>query len=324
VLSPLIGEPIRVCLCVLALLSCAFQERHDGAAARLVLTESWGISLPDSLKIVGARPDGAGNVLLWTDVPLRILLVSPAGMEQVPHTIPSNGRELLPVVGASSLRFLDPVSGRVLSARDTAESMSLDVLTESMSIQATAAAGPHLLVVGTRGDRWSIMVFDWETRGRVALHEVRDDVPEPSNSAQFLPTVGGLLLWFMRSPFTVFRVTADGNTEVFARVLEGLAGLDEGYRGDLAHWVALAFVPLDRGFLIQLADLTSDDRLLVVIDDDGNVVRSRTVQAAFGVLTSDAANRVLFTVRSLNRREIVAYRWHWEEAVDWHQTRLPS
>lgn len=60
-----------------------------------------------------------------------------------------------------------------------------------------------------------------------------------------------------------------------------------------------------------IADVTSDDRLLVTYDDEGDVVSSRVVQAPFGLIVVASDAPVLAALRTFEASEIVLYSWRW-------------
>ena len=73
---------------------------------------------------------------------------------------------------------------------------------------------------------------------------------------------------------------------------------------------ALSVAP---GVIQVIADVTSDDRLFVTYDDQGDVLSSRVVQAPFGLVAVASSAQVLAALRtwSLEASEIVLYDWRW-------------
>lgn len=75
--------------------------------------------------------------------------------------------------------------------------------------------------------------------------------------------------------------------------------------------LALPTLRLDRGYLQQLADPTSDLRILVLYDDIGARLRVTTFGGAMGFVSSQPVRHTLLALRTSDVRELVLYRWHW-------------
>ena len=76
------------------------------------------------------------------------------------------------------------------------------------------------------------------------------------------------------------------------------------------RWVALPALEVEDGFLQMLADLTSDHRVLVLYDRNGELVNAVPIEAPIGLAASNVESRTLMAVRRLNRMELVCYGWH--------------
>ena len=75
--------------------------------------------------------------------------------------------------------------------------------------------------------------------------------------------------------------------------------------------VALRAMRLDHGYLLQLGDLSNDRRLIILIDDRGELIRTRIVDVAMGFMVSEPSSRLLLAFRDVGRQEFVLYRWTW-------------
>ena len=71
---------------------------------------------------------------------------------------------------------------------------------------------------------------------------------------------------------------------------------------------ALSVAP---GVIQVIADVTSDDRLLVTYDDRGDVASSRVLQAPFGLIAVAPHAQILAALRTFDVSEIVLYSWRW-------------
>ena len=74
-------------------------------------------------------------------------------------------------------------------------------------------------------------------------------------------------------------------------------------------WISLPTLPLDCGSLQTLAHRTSNQRLLILRDGAGRPLRTIALNAPIGFVQSDPPNATLVAVRTLDTREVVAYRW---------------
>jgi|GEM_PF-6717611 len=74
---------------------------------------------------------------------------------------------------------------------------------------------------------------------------------------------------------------------------------------------ALPALRLDRGYLLQFSELSEDRRLVILIDDEGQVIRSSTIDVALGFMVSEPDTRLLLALRDIGMREFVLYRWTW-------------
>lgn len=76
--------------------------------------------------------------------------------------------------------------------------------------------------------------------------------------------------------------------------------------------VALPVLELDRGhLLVQLSDLTSDRRLVILVDGRGGIVRATVLDVAVGFMASSPPDRLILALRDTGVREFVMYRWRW-------------
>jgi hypothetical protein len=65
--------------------------------------------------------------------------------------------------------------------------------------------------------------------------------------------------------------------------------------------------------MIQVSDLSSDRRLLVLLDETGAVIRSRVLPVAMGFMASDPASGQLLAFRDTGIQEFVLYRSRWSD-----------
>ena len=118
------------------------------------------------------------------------------------------------------------------------------------------------------------------------------------------------LLAASQAPFTVIRGTMASEVSAAVDSLPFSAGPTG------ASWRGLVVVPLDCGMLQTLADLASDQRLLVRYGPTGAVARVSPLEAPFGVAASQTEQRLLAAVRRTGGQEIVLYEWRWLQPAD--------
>jgi len=80
-----------------------------------------------------------------------------------------------------------------------------------------------------------------------------------------------------------------------------------------SQWAGLQMVALDRGYLRVAADLSSDDRLLLLYRGDGTVAALRKLRGPIGLAGVIAARREILVARTIEGVEVVRYRWRWQD-----------
>lgn len=79
-----------------------------------------------------------------------------------------------------------------------------------------------------------------------------------------------------------------------------------------ARWTSSGAFRLDRGFVMVLSDLTSDRRVVALLDSLGATLRVTRVEAPFGLVATTPARHELLALRRLGSAELVRYSWKWE------------
>ncbi|MBK8246611.1 MAG: hypothetical protein IPK85_04315 [Gemmatimonadetes bacterium] len=98
----------------------------------------------------------------------------------------------------------------------------------------------------------------------------------------------------------------------FTIALDPASQLSAGARAAvLTGWESLRVVAIGDAFLQVLADPTSDQRRILVMDAGGRLVREMSLNVAMGFLDADEGHKLLVALRNVGRTELVYYRWHW-------------
>ena len=79
----------------------------------------------------------------------------------------------------------------------------------------------------------------------------------------------------------------------------------------MPNWRALPAVAIDCGLLLTLSDLTTDRRLLVRVNAEGQVVRVTPLDAPLGLMASLPGEATVLAARRVGALELVWYDWRW-------------
>ena len=127
----------------------------------------------------------------------------------------------------------------------------------------------------------------------------------------FLSTAAADALVALRyTPYPVWRIAVDGEIVVGMQP-DRLPPRGAAERDPPPYWMGLSALSVAPGVIQVIADVTSDDRLLVTYDDKGHVMSSRIVQAPFGLIAVASHAPVLAALRTFEASEIVLYSWRW-------------
>lgn len=174
---------------------------------------------------------------------------------------------------------------------------------------APAPGGWNLL----RQRAWSLKLIRLAPEGS---DQMLVDLPLPlplldsvARSWLYLSSVGGnVVVGTHRPPFQWVRLDDQGRVSVNS-VWKKPAFAATG--GTEPNWHGLPPLDLGKGYLQVLVDLASDRRLLRILDQSGNEIRSRELVGAIAFIASDPESASAVAVRVLDATELVVYRWRW-------------
>jgi hypothetical protein len=124
----------------------------------------------------------------------------------------------------------------------------------------------------------------------------------------FLATAGDdALVTFRSAPFTVWRIDSSG--ELIDTLQPHVWSAPDGAGERRSKWTALSALSLGDGFVQVLADLTTDARVLLAYDADGDLLSNRTIYAPFGFVAVATEARTLLALQTFVDSELVTYHW---------------
>lgn len=295
---------------------CAPKGDRLSPRRRLALDEESSSSLPDSFAIAGVRRDARGRYVVWSNSGSYMLLYDGGRRTALAREGYIDG-----VVGADFNR-----NGRVEAIAVTANGNRRVEFSDSGDV-----VGVQRLAVPAAPTQAALVDSEWwiggvAKRGAFVVYRVsraghsaevfrvepgrggRDTFPV----AAHLSTAGaGALVALIRKPFTIWRVNPKGTVTVESEPLASAAVRKVLTGGGLDWWVSLRAIPLDAAVLQTLADLRSEHRVLVVVDNGGAIANATDLAAPIGFVDSDPVRHAVCAVRTLNVRELVCYRWQW-------------
>ncbi len=287
--------------------------RGQACGAELTLQEQAALPLPPQFGIDGTLPAAGGATLVWT-ADGSILLASPAGLHTEQH-LPFGHRGLGVTPTAAGYRYLDRDSGTdYLLAPGADAPRAVGELPPGPGEEYDAARRLH--------DGWIIALRDTAARRFVLRRAGPDGVATLFRSAAADSAKGtpryevdvegdALTLVHLTEPFEVLRVDPAGGRVDTLAVPGHEAAVRSRLPAPAPHWRALPAARLDCGWLVTLADLESDARLLLRYDEAGRLVRVAPLSAPFGIVSGEPATATLLAARRAGRLELVWYRWRW-------------
>ena len=283
--------------------------------ARLALLEVDSWTLPDSFALSGMSTSAERDLVLWSSSSDHLILLNHQ-LELV--------REV-PLPGGIEPRFVSVLRDHSIEfvEWDSAKIHRLTYSAGRYLHQAEMSGVEGSVVAAARGeDRWVFL-----SRGRDSVLTLyRSRFPGGEEWASTTWRDGGtggymigvnsqeILITQREAPFHVrvvgmdLRERADFQPDLYPHLLQGPAPETTVVT---PRWMSLPALPLDRGWVQTLADLTSDRRVIVLYDEAGQHVRSVHLDVPLGLAISLPEERVLFASRRTNALEIVRYEWRW-------------
>jgi hypothetical protein len=110
-------------------------------------------------------------------------------------------------------------------------------------------------------------------------------------------------------PFRTIRIDSTGRV---VTLLDPTRGIDASQRAKfLRGWVSSGLRLVPPGYLMMVADPSTDRRTLLILDASGRVIRMKDINVALAFLSIGSREQRLVAIRDVGELEIVLYRWRW-------------
>lgn len=308
--------------CVFAAL-CLLAGVGDSPASTqtLEMELAWSVLIDDTLAVAGIARSESGRLLLWGPGP-ALLLVSPEGRRQ--ELRPEGLRHPLAaafVAGDTVIEVVDGDAQVLLRVTGAGRTERREALGASFRVQSAAHGRPGWYLGGADERRRYHLALRDPAGTIMPLHvfaAAGSDITEAPGG--FLtPVDSGVIYAMLKPPFAVVTVSRAGVAETFqAEVPPQPDG-----RPRPGRWVSLPVLEVGDRLVRTFADLAGEERVLVVYDRSGRVLRASSVSAPLGFVWSSPSEPLLVGLRRSDLSEIVGYRWRWvpESPGEWEKTR---
>lgn len=319
---------------VLALLSLTSQGNHESPGCPAAACMACDSDDRLDLELLATYPLPPGVLVrggaLMGDVPVvwgpdAVILYGDAGPPHVASLDPPGEWVGLGV---------DPQSSELLGW-DTQAGVVRRLTPDGVTAASTPVSGvPEVTRAERVSDGWVVQRFDGldrtsvfsivPDRGGPPVHLDASSFTVPDGAPPVRPLrlmgadPGGALIVEQSSPWRVWRVDfgdagpqptlLSGSEELFDRIVAA-----EFPTGSVAP---LSILPLDRGLLYELAHLGGDERLLVLFDGEGCLIRLTPIDIALGFIASHPERRLLLAEAQ--------GAWPCEYCDDWDWTQFPE
>ena len=279
-------------------------EQPNCASPQLTLTEQQAFRLPDgnwspnSIAFDGrslAVGDRA-NPVVWVHRPAA-----------QPRRIDLPGADVVAVgfSGSGVLEVVDRTSRQVLTISDSGKLLSSRALYGVEGDIEEAQLDDGKWYIGARSGS-DYQVYALEQSSITLVGRIKGTIGEVSSPMWARLSVFADTVTITRRawPFSVSRFHKGHQSGVFSLTTRDSAGLSD--------WVALPALRLSCAFLITLSHLRSPSRRLLLLRDDGSLIREARLEAPIGFVASEM-DSVVIAVRKVADWEVVVYNWTLEQ-----------
>lgn len=283
------------------------QQKH----LRLVESEAW--TVPETFPVSGVAASPRGEIVLWARTVAGLVVLDSAlhRARNVPLPFSSGPVAASAGEGDALEVVVDDPPGVIY-------------LDRSGAIDSTHALHIHgtLRAATKTSSGWWVVATDSIRGTSLSRYPARRaSEPEVTSSLDssfglLSPLATGVCVTEQHRPFRTRVYATDGRRAGDfgppLALVDSLAGtVDQSEARARASWQSLPTLPLDSGYLQTLTDLTSDRRIVVVYEANGDGLSARMVRAPLGFSASEPERHVLVASRRSNYLEILQYRWRW-------------
>ena len=184
---------------------------------------------------------------------------------------------------------------------------------------ARLSSGWQMVLLDSMGAR---AVATYDVNGALRWHrplpQIERNAPGANEKVSLVPLLGGIEILTGGAPFALRTFDRDGAEspplliaqDAKVKTLLATNSSPEGSSSVHRQWRAVGMVPLDSLLLITVADLNSNQRLILVISPKHGVRSVRTLDVPMAFIGRDDTNG-LYAARRTDRFELVYYSWAW-------------
>lgn len=302
---------IILCFCITVASSIA--SAQGDRFPRLALEESRTIQLPPAFRVGGGAVAESGAVLYWNDAGRGVVVDRGSSIEILCGEFLSPPVAAAFVSGDSAIEIVYGVERAIFRATSY-QSCDRVQNARSLSEILNAARWPGGWVLGGIDSTGLPTVTALDSLGGVQwLMHADTSRTDPANPrfGHMSPWSGGIILASIAWPFRWRVVPGEPLNHPSAPYSDTIRGL--GLEVDeFTEWAGLPVVELDSGYIQTLADMRSDQRILVLFDHAGTPVRHRVLDVPLGIVASNPTAHLLLVLRRTDRLELVVYLWSWQ------------
>lgn len=294
---------------ILAAQSCT---ENPQSSSRLELSPLSNVSVAQLGVLTGAAIDSEARIAIWRPDSVGFVVDEKGTISSVSSLKnPKDSRTIAMQPTRKSATFLRAAGGLLESVRGE-------------SIVGTRAVKQRLRAVFQRDSLVSLLLSEGPSNFKLAtthwdLHDW-NEVPISLGDSSFTNDIAPLSIairekdvWIAgaNDSLHVWCLRTDGAAQ--SRHSSSLQEANSLRQNFVPKWKVSAVVPLDRGFLVGLADLRSARRRIARFDKDCSPVITRETADGFLPAASSVPRRLLIGTRPNGGGELVVMSWRWEE-----------
>lgn len=263
----------------------------------LSLDEVTHWSIPDSIPVGGVET--LGDVVVTWDPRFRGVVVTTDSSERIGVSSVANPIAVAADSQAGGLQVVDGGRNGVVTLDINGSEVGFRRSRLPVRLEA-AALTPLGWIIGGFAANGSFSLFQG-AQDPTSLWSSRDFSSGPGLSPLVSYQGPNLIVANRRAPFVIHTLGV-GPSHLTS---ESRINLDDDLK-DPSTWVLAGIVSIPGTYIVTLADVTSDRRLVLVLSQRGEVVRSRSFNDPFVLLRRQGSGRIL-GARYVGATEIVEY-----------------